>query len=163
MNQPAEARRGVIEQVFMPEILDALDRHAANDGAYDLVLDVAREKAFGPDLQNKIRLMRRRSEQFEKRQIALVYIKQRIAVRAGDSLRFVRRDEIERAAAIWTAHSDGGDPFCFSLNRLCITESDLGKCYVAPEKNPRRIVAVIDGRKRVVLAREIRVRKFFPG
>ena len=60
MDEPAETDHRVVEQVFVPKILDALDRDAADDRADDLEFNVARESAFGPDRCNKIRLIRRR-------------------------------------------------------------------------------------------------------
>ena len=91
----------------------------------------------------------------------MIYIKQRITVWARNAFGFVRCDQIERPPAIWAAHRGGRYSTCFSLRRLRIAKPDLFQCDRITDKDPRRLHAVIDRRKRVIFAGQIGVAELF--
>ena len=107
MDQPTEADRRVVEQILVPEILNALDRHAANDGTDDLVLNIAGNVPSAPIGSDKVRRDWAADLALKISEISLIYVEQRIAIRAGYAFRFVRCLQLERPAAIRAAHPGG--------------------------------------------------------
>ena len=77
----------------MPEIFDALDRYAADNGADDPEFYVVFKRAFRADRQYKVRCRGRRAESVKIRQVSLIYVEQRFAVRASDAFGLVRGDK----------------------------------------------------------------------
>lgn len=91
----------------------------------------------------------------------LIYIKERVTVWTGDAFGFVGSYQVERAAAVRASHSDGRHSPGFAFCRLGIAESDLFKCDLLADEYPRRIHAVIDGRKGVVFSGKVGKSAFF--
>src|SRR5262245_10628947 len=80
-HQPAKALARMIQQIFFPIILDALECHAALHEADIRVLMLA-EPASAAERDNRLDLGRR--QRLEENEAALVNIEQRVAAWAGD-------------------------------------------------------------------------------
>src|SRR5262249_6905920 len=99
-NQPAEPLARMIEQVFLPEVFDAFDVHAADHEADAREFDVAKSACSS---ERNYRRNFRRLESFEENEIALMDVQQRMATGAGDALRLVGGVETEGRAALRAA------------------------------------------------------------
>ncbi len=72
--EPPKADHRVIEQVLVPEVFDAVERHAARGRSDDLEFNVAGEDAFCPDRGNKIRLPFGGLERVKECEVSLIDI-----------------------------------------------------------------------------------------
>src|SRR5262249_23449854 len=96
-HQPAKAFSRMIQEVLLPEILDAFDCHAAEHATDVDVFIVAKLAGLAEWDDGR---MFRPPQRLEETEIALLNVEQRIAAWAGDALRLVRRVQRQRRPAL---------------------------------------------------------------
>src|SRR5688572_21574222 len=128
--KPPESDRQVIEKILVPIVCYSFDGNAADNGTDDLESYIAWKSSFHTDIEQEPRRVCRRCKGLEIAEVSLIYVKQRIAVRARDTLGLVRRDQSERAAAVRTAHSRGSRPTRLALCWPSISQPDVGKGHL---------------------------------